>query len=316
MFFLCSYGKMVMDGIFMSIFRKRHKIEEIDIVLKEEPALEEVKEEVKKKPVFTDSIEEALGLINKKYKGLAKGIDNLVYNYYICKFFALAVFKKVDEYEELASLEKQLNNLRNSFYEISNKVDKLNEQKDYIISYLEELYDSIVELQYNITGLEIRVNETRREKFNSLRVSSLAVLLNKTGEELERMDKRFTAFTNDFKSLEEVSDYIYVNSGEAVTNLVNSLVRCIQSTNKEEYKKQFDLYYFLKSDVIICLELSEWIELYNKIKHCTNVLRNVDIANYIDFESYLEEFEIRYLTLMINEERKNYIRGDKNEKIN
>ena len=299
----------------MGLFKKKKRIEEITLAPVEE--VNDTTEKVQEtKIVLPKSIEETKTLINKKYTQLAKGYDNLMYNYYLCKFFSLAVFTKVEDFEELSSLERQISNIRELYDDVVVKVKNINEDNNYADNYLEELYSKIEEAYDNYLGLLSRIDETRRNKYNTLKLSSLAVILNKNGEELEKMDNRFVHFINSFKSLEEASDYIYVNSGELATSLVNSLIRCVQSSNKEEFKKQYNLYYFLKSDVIICLELSEWVELYNKIRHCVNTLRNVDIANYIDFQGYLEEFEIRYLILMINEEKKNFTKGGKNEKNN
>lgn len=301
----------------MGLFKKKRKVEEIAIeeIKLEEPVIEETKKvEEPVKEVFPKSSEEAVSLINKKCKELDRNYDSLIYNYYICKFFSLAVFTRVDELHDIASLEKQLTNLRLAYEDISAKLKKVNENNDYSNDYLEELFIQSKSDNEICLGLLNRVNETRRVYFNSLKISSMAVLLNKTGEDLEKMDRRFMTLVNSFKSLEEASDYIYVNSGELITNLVNSLVRCSQTCMKEEHKNQFNLYYFLKSDVILCLQLNEWIELYNKVKHCVNVLRGVDIANYIDFQGYLDEFEIRYLVLMINEEKKNRKRRLDDEK--
>ena len=299
----------------MGLFKKKRKIEEITIIEKND--LSDVVEEKKEKEtILPKSNEEMISLINKTYKTFIKGYDSLIYNYYLCRFFSLAIFRRVEEFEELASLERQIVNMRQLKEEIEAKVKKLNEEKDYADSFIEALFNSINHAYENYLGLSSRIDETRRTKYNTLKLSSLAVIINKKGEDLEKMDKRFTHYVDSFKSLEEASDYIYINSGDLVTNLVKSLIRCIESSNKEEYKKQYTFYYFLKSDVILCLELAEWVDLYNKIRHCVNVLRNVDIANYIDFQGYLEEFEIRYLILMINEERKNIIKGGKDEKSN
>lgn len=299
----------------MGLFKKKHKVEQIDIPL-EQPE-EDVKEEVKKQEDEINlpaSIEEVITLIDKEFSRLAKGYDNLLYNYYMCKFFSIAVLKDEEDYIDMASLEKQMASIRELYEDIDARVKNLKEEKDYADNYLKQLYQDIKHGYEIYLGLSSRVNETRRNKYNSIKISSLAAIINKTGEELEKMDKRFMLFLNSFKSLEEASDYIYVNSGELITNLVNSLVRCSQTANKKEYQNLFNIYYFLKSDVILCLSLSEWVELYNKIRHCVNVLRGVDVANYIDFQNYLDEFEIRYLLLMINEEKKNMLLGGKNEK--
>ena len=299
----------------MGLFKKKHKVEQIDIPL-EQPE-EDVKEEVKKQEDEINlpaSIEEVITLIDKEFSRLAKGYDNLLYNYYMCKFFSIAVLKDEEDYIDMASLEKQMASIRELYDDIDARVKNLKEEKDYADNYLKQLYQDIKHGYEIYLGLSSRVNETRRNKYNSIKISSLAAIINKTGEELEKMDKRFMLFLNSFKSLEEASDYIYVNSGELITNLVNSLVRCSQTANKKEYQNLFNIYYFLKSDVILCLSLSEWVELYNKIRHCVNVLRGVDVANYIDFQNYLDEFEIRYLLLMINEEKKNMLLGGKNEK--
>lgn len=316
MFFYSEYGKMFLECKYMSLFKKKRKVEEINISLEETDNAIEEKVEVKAKALLPSLPEEAIAIVNKKYSSLLKVYNNLLYNFYLCKFFSLAVYKNIDEFSQFASLEHQINNTKELFESVKTRITKLNEDKDYVDSYINDLYDDINHVNENCLGLVSRIDEERRNKFNLLKISSLAVILNKSGEELEKMDKRFTLFVNSFKSIEEASDFIFVNSGELVTNLVNSLVRCVASTNRDDFKNKYNLYYFLKSDVIIWLSLADWVEIYNKVRHATTVLRNVDIANYIDFSGYLEEFEIRYLVLMINEEKKNLIKGGKDEKIN
>ena len=312
MFFYSGYGKMILECKHMSLFKKKRKVEEININIAESDedsdsaSIEEKKEN--NIPVLP---EVAIDLANKKYSNLLKVYNNLLYNFYLCKFFSLAVYKDSEEFSEFARLEHQVIITKDLFESVKNRIAKLNEDKDYVDEYINEIYKDIDHVNENSLGLISRIDDERRNKFNLLKISSLAVILNKSGEELEKMDKRFSLFVNSFKSIEEASDYIFTNSGELVTNLVNSLVRCVESTNREDFKNKYNTYYFLKSDVILWMSLADWVEIYNKVRHSTTVLRNVDIANYIDFTSYLEEFEIRYLVLMINEEKKNLIKGGK-----
>lgn len=285
----------------MSLFKKHKKVEEINIIekqdIKEEVVEEKVQEEVS---ISSGDLQK---LIEADIKRIKRIYDDLLTQFYMCKFFILAVAKNDEDMSYFASLEKQIAKLKDHYESLMSEV-KVEELSDYANETLKRIYDDLKNLHNDCTGLLSRVSQTRSDKFNKLKMSSLAVIINKTPEELEKMDKRFYTFLNSFKSLNEASDYIYINSGELITNLVKSLMRCIDSTNNPAYKQQFNFYYFLKSDVILCLELSEWIELNNKIRHCTNVLRNVDIANYVDFQNYLIDFEIRYITLMIMDEKK------------
>ena len=301
----------------MSLFKKKRRVEEINInIANSEEDKDNIIEEEKEVVIEKMLPEEAIALANKKYNSLLKAYNNLLYNFYLCKFFSLAVYKDSEELNEFARLEHQVIITKDLFENVKDRLNKLNEDKDYVDDYIDEIYKDIDHVNENSLGLISRIDDERRNKFNLLKISSLAVILNKSGEELEKMDKRFSLFVNSFKSIEEASDYIFTNSGEMVTNLVNSLVRCVESTNREDFKNKYNTYYFLKSDVILWLSLADWVEIYNKVRHATTVLRNVDIANYIDFSGYLEEFEIRYLVLMINEEKKNLIKGGKDEKNN
>ena len=296
----------------MSLFKKKRKVEEININFNQveiEPSEKEAKEQpINKTPLDLNAA------INKKYNSVYKTYNNLLYNYYLCKFFSLAVYTRVEELSQFASLEHQINNTKLLFESVKDRASKLNGDNDYADVYLNELYNDINHVNENCLGLLSRIDEERRNKFNLLKISSLASIINKNGEELEKIDKRFSILVNNFKSISDASDYIYTNSGELITKLIKSLVRCVDSTNREDYKNQYTFHYFLKSDVTIWLSITDWVDLYNKVRHAVNVLRHVDIANYIDFQGYLEEFEIRYLVLMVNEEKKNHIRGGKDEK--
>ncbi|MFA6628048.1 MAG: hypothetical protein WCT17_05920, partial [Bacilli bacterium] len=69
------------------------------------------------------------------------------------------------------------------------------------------------------------------------------------------------------------------------------------------YIKAYPSHYFIKSDVVITLSFPEWIELYNRVKFVMKSAVDVNLAHCINFRQVFDQFELRYLILMMNLER-------------
>ena len=67
------------------------------------------------------------------------------------------------------------------------------------------------------------------------------------------------------------------------------------------YKKS----YFLPSDVVISLDIKEWIELYNKLKFVFKQLSKYNTVSYPSCYDMFNAFEAKYAILMMRAERVN-----------
>ena len=68
--------------------------------------------------------------------------------------------------------------------------------------------------------------------------------------------------------------------GISTYKLINTFVMYVKESGNEEYIRLYDRKYFLPSDVVISLDVKEWVELYNKLKF---VLRLMNKNNKTTF---------------------------------
>ena len=127
MFFYMYYGKMILECKHMSLFKKKRRVEEINInIANSEEDKDNIIEEEKEVVIEKMLPEEAIALANKKYNSLLKAYNNLLYNFYLCKFFSLAVYKDSEELNEFARLEHQVIITKDLFENVKDRLNKLN----------------------------------------------------------------------------------------------------------------------------------------------------------------------------------------------
>ena len=140
--------------------------------------------------------------------------------------------------------------------------------------------------------------------YGHLKISTVSVTINKNNEELEVLYNNIAQELKGFKSFEEAAEFIYYNSGDFIMNMVNSYINYIKESNNIDYISMYDKNYFLNSDVIISLEIKEWIELYNKLKFVIKQLAKYKTVSYPSCYDLFNSFEAKYAILMMRTERK------------
>lgn len=284
----------------MGLFRRR-KVEEINLEIKE-TRNKEIDEKFlysEKKEIEVDGFSSLPGENKKKYldksfNAIQKKNYDIINSYYLCKIFAKVALKDKDFNQEMMRLDKNINRVRKEFADLQKKVNevKFNEEtNDELLNSTYEKHNAIAAFQKVIAE---NIEVVRKKYFNYLKIATVNVCLNKSNTELETLNTNLNKFLEEFKNLNVAAEYIYYNSGMLIVQMINALLKMINKQGNEDYIKTYDFNYFLKSDVIITLEVTEWIDLYNKVKFVTReVNKNKEMADVFS------QFEIRYLILMM-----------------
>lgn len=301
------------EGI-MGFFKKR-KVEEIHVKIKEPKTKEPSKDvELYSEKInyveetefnIAQSLEDKLGIINREFNECLRKNDELTHSYYTMRIYSKIASKDREFNIKILDLDKQINRIRRNQEDLSYQLNNI-ANKELNNDTLEEFYHRITNYQDFQKEIDRRIKNINLRYFSHLKIATVNVTMNKTNKELDSLYQHLNLFLGDFKSLNEAAEYIFFNSGQLIISLVKSLINCFLDYGKEEYIKTYDFAYFLESDVIITLRLTEWIELYNKIKFVMKITIDADLINYLEFRNNFIQFELRYIILMMNMEgRKN-----------
>jgi len=232
-------------------------------------------------------------LINKYYK-LEKNIHDINTAYFTNKIFSQIAIKDQDFNNETLKVEKFRNRLLREFKNLNNDIRLLEYRDDLTEDKYLDIADKLKNIAYFQDSIKNSLEQINRKYFAHLKIATLNICMNKNNREIETLYKSFKDYLQDFKNLTEAADYIYFNSGQLILATVDTLISSISN-------ETYDVNYFLPSNVIITLELKEWIDLYNKLRF---VIKKEKVVNQ-SLDQYYKEFELRYLLLMMNMEINN-----------
>lgn len=290
-------------GLFKS---KKRKVEEINLEIKDfkpkeidnQTNLYSETKEIKTDTFSNLTFAEKKDLINKKFLLIQKVNYDLINKNYLCKIFSKIATKDKDFNIEMIRIDKNINRIRKELDELQKKakgIKSADSSNDDVIYEINEKQRDLENFQKSISD---SIDAIRRKYFNYLKIATANVCLNKTNFELECLNNDLNKFLDDYKNLNIAAEYIYYNSGVLMVKLVNTLVDAIRKQANQDYIKTYDFHYFLKSEVVITLEVTEWIDLYNKVRFVVkiNELEMNKNQNVIDL---FKQFEVRYLILMM-----------------
>lgn len=146
--------------------------------------------------------------------------------------------------------------------------------------------------------------------YKNIKTISYAAFANKKSTELELLCKETEIRINEFKNIHEVFDYCSYHSGKLIVDTVNALVECFKKSNNREYIKTYNFKYFLDSDIIMQFDFIKWVNLFNKIKYIMNTTSNVEIFDFLKFDTLFRKLEKRYLLVLIYNETINNRKGN------
>lgn len=289
----------------MIFFRKKkRKKEELDISKILDNDISFVEEETKEEEVLDIDpkimINESLSYLKK----IEERNNRLLKEYYICKIFSRVGLKDLDFNLQVISLDRHIDKLKTEYLEYQKILNANKEEINIVDDEIIKVYKGVKDLYGYQTGILGHLQEINNTTFGHLKITTVAVCMNKNKNDLEELYNHVMEELKTFKSFQEAAEYIYYNSGDFITNYVESLVNYISKSEQNDYITQYDLKYFIKSDVVITLEIKEWIDLYSKIKFVMKQLGNYDKKQYEKLIKNYNVLEARYAILMMHVENK------------
>lgn len=291
----------------MGLFRKR-KVEVINLEIKEVSHSHDLDTSnfySEKADIVADNfsnldLKSKKDIVDLEYVRIQKGIYDITNDYLVCKIFSRIALKDRDFNMEMLTLDKCINRVKKEYESLQRVINQAKYSDEESETLYNEAYEKLKEIDAFQKNIKSNIEEAKAKYFNFLKIATVNVGLNKTNQELEQLYKNLDNFLQDFKSLKEASEYIYYNSGNVILGVVEALINNISKNKNKEYLKTYDIKYFLKSDVVITLDILEWIELYNKIKFTIKSVSDIELDK--NFKEKFSEFEMRYLILMMGAE--------------
>lgn len=228
--------------------------------------------------------------------------NKMLREFYICKIFSRVGLKDLEFNLQIISIDKNVNRIKKDCFNLSRIIDNIKVGLKLDIDKLIEVNKQVKDLKAFQVGVMEHLTELNNGSYGHLKISTVNVTINKNNDELEALYNSITKETETFKSFEEVSEYIYYNSGEFIEHLVKRFIDCIIETNNNDLINLYNKLYFLPSDAVISLDIKEWIELYNKLKFVIKQLAKYKTVSYPSCYELFKSFEAKYAILMMRTE--------------
>ena len=297
-------------------FNKR-KSEVIDISSLENKSIKEKEEKIVSfnsdkavcEEVKHDDSSLLLTSLMTKAATLKGNFDSINHEYYICKIFSRVALSGEDFKAQIIELDNYNNSLLRmqteierliSYYKKAYSEQMISNETDYTERV--RIYDKEEELNIGQKVFKQRLLDINNTYYGHLKISTVSVCMNKNNEELETFYKSISEFLQNYRGMSDAAEDIYYKSGDFLSSLIKELIRCIHSTANQDYIKKFDYAYFLNSDVIITIDVKEWIELYNKVKFAFKLIQDIEVDQYLRMKEKNNHFETIYTILMMRYE--------------
>ncbi len=291
----------------MGIFGKKNKQEVINIKPITEDIIEDKIDILESKESKSEIAEEYTKNLNqmkddalKIFSTIQSRNEKVTNEYYICRILSRVGLKDLDFNLQLLALDKNINRLKKECFDINRRVNRHEENEE-----IETLFKQVNELWAFQKGLQEQLKEINNSSYGYLKISTVSVCLNKTNEELEHLHNCITEELKPFKSFNEAAEYIYYNSGDFIDKLVKQLVDYIKLSNNSEYINLYTIRYFLPSDIVVTMEIKEWIDFYNRLKFVNRQIGSYNALKLKNYKNMFDIFEAKYAILMMKSETKN-----------
>ena len=290
----------------MGLFRRKKKIKEeeikIDVYQEKDIVNENINDESVEEKIdlsINKSDEELLDELIFIFNKIISKNDRIITEYYTIKILARIGLKNMDFNLQMMSMEKNVNKIKKECFDLNRIINQIKAGLKCNRDEIVKLHKQVNDLFAFQNGLFNQLNEVNSTSYGHLKISTVSVTINKTHEELEKLYYNICNELRSFTTFEEAAEHIYYNSGEFIDNLINNFINNIKENGSHEQIELYDRKYFIPSDVIISLEIKEWIELYNRMKNVLRIMKKNNKLSFINFQELFDVFEAKYAILMM-----------------
>lgn len=290
----------------MGLFKRKKKVKEEEIKIDVYQEKDIVNEDINDEPVeekidltINKSDEELLDELIFVFNKITSKNDRIITEYYTIKILARIGLKNMDFNLQMMSMEKNVNKIKKECFDLNRIINQIKAGLKCNRDEIVKLHKQVNDLFAFQNGLFNQLNEVNSTSYGHLKISTVSVTINKTHEELEKLYYNICNELRSFTTFEEAAEHIYYNSGEFIDNLINNFIKNIKENGNQEQIELYDRKYFIPSDVIISLEIKEWIELYNRMKNVLRIMKKNNKLSFINFQELFDVFEAKYAILMM-----------------
>ena len=199
--------------------------------------------------------------------------------------------------KEFSLFENYLKKYQNDLMLVSKYFNAFRIKYDEKSNTINEIIDEVYRLFDFSSGLSEDVEAIKKKYFNEFKVTSHALIKDKTLDQIEDLIYRVDAELASFKTLESASDYITYNSGKLITSVVKGMVEA-----KKKVKGDLSYHFFLSTDEVIAFALPEWIELFVRLNYVINKVGDGLVFNKELKDNY-RALETKYAIMVIASEK-------------
>lgn len=290
----------------MGLFKRKKKVKEeeikIDFYQEKDIVNEDINDEQVEEKIdltINKSDEELLDELIFVFNKITSKNDRIITEYYTIKILARIGLKNMDFNLQMMSMEKNVNKIKKECFDLNRIINQIKAGLKCNRDEIVKLHKQVNDLFAFQNGLFNQLNEVNSTSYGHLKISTVSVTINKTHEELEKLYYNICNELRSFTTFEEAAEHIYYNSGEFIDNLIDNFIKNIKENGNQEQIELYDRKYFIPSDVIISLEIKEWIELYNRMKNVLRIMKKNNKLSFINFQELFDVFEAKYAILMM-----------------
>lgn len=251
------------------------------------------------------SRDEKIDFINLFLETYVKKTEEVLQSFYFMELFYVSIIKDKKVSLIRDELKERIGKISSSIKEIRKKL-------------IEDIENEEIDNLYLLTNEYIKYFKITKEMvmfvknnyYKNIKTISYAAFANKKSFELELLCRETEVKLSEFHTIYDVYDYCSYHNGDLIVETVSALVECFKKSNNREYIKTYNFKYFLDSDIIMQFDFLKWVNLFNKIKYVMNTTSNVEIFDFLKFDTLYRKLEKRYLLVLIYNEIENNRKGN------
>ena len=236
-----------------------------------------------------------------KYEEAEKLEKPMVVMFYVdwctyCRRF-MPIFAKYSEkfIKDFSTFDHYINKIRNDLLNIKRYFNGLRGQMDVTGHAIDEVYNEVNNFYDYIVGLYSDISDLRKIHYHEFKVTSHALVKDKTIDEYENLIYRVEEELSKYKNIEEAYDYIVYNSGNEIMELVEEFLKI-----NSKQTSRLTYHYFLQTDAVIAFKHHEWVDLFVKFNYVMNKLKDVTYSK--QFCTKFQNLETKYAIITIYSE--------------
>jgi|GEM_PF-2443721 len=283
----------------MQFFKKwKEKEKKEGIEAKAEAIFEKHVENVEKPAEVLPPSEEALAIFRQSHQNMVHGMKQIMRDYYIIKLFSYIALDETTLKEKLYHLDTFYFEYMKDIENFGLAVDALIQDASYEARYF-ELKQFIVLIQNKRMQLTDFIFNIRLDHYENIKVATLGIVHNKTGDEIKQYYDDIASIIKSFKDIREAAEFIYFNSGEELTDAIDFFLKLGYAKENQDLKRLSSLEFFKKYTYVLTLTMREWVELINNMKFTIKTIGKIDTMRLDRAKKKYEALEKKCFILML-----------------